>query len=328
MRALKHTILLMIALLPIDVSAQYYFLKRQNEASVYVFGGWQALLYTLENGSVSTTLGGGAGAGYTYYFNNYWSLVTGFEVGTYGADASIDMLHGGKHERHTDRIRPPDMILNSEFERYTEKQNAIYGHIPLMAQLLIPAGDTYEYYLSAGLKVGMLLSGTFQTSFKTMTISAWLPYSGQTIASMPQLGFVQRENLAGMYDASGDLPLRFNIMGAVEGGIRWVFEDGAALYTGIYLDYGLLSVQQQNDVAMVMSTQQVSIFEQHSILESAWEQQAAYPSPLQVPPITSERYTNRVHIGGAGIKIRLAFNASGIPIITRRVRCGCPKEYY
>jgi hypothetical protein len=282
----------------------------------------------MQGGSVSGAVGGGAGAAYTYYFNQWWAISAGIEAGTYGASVSTSILNSGKHEGHTDGIRPPQMILNADYEQYSEKQNAVYGHIPIMAQLLIPGGDTYEYYLSAGVKVGMAMSSSFQMTFDKVKIWAWLPYSAQRIEDVPALGYATRENVAGMYDMSGKLPLGINLAGAAEAGIRWIFEDGAALYTGIYLDYGILNVQRSSDAALVMSTQQPQIFNYRSILEAQYQWQEAFPAPDKPPPVSSQRYVNRVHPTGIGIKVKLAFNASGIPVITRKVRCGCPKEYY
>jgi hypothetical protein len=325
----KHIIALVMVVAPAAAMAQYYYVKRQSEASVYVYGGWSAINYSVSNANSRGMLGGGAGVGYTYYFNNYWALVTGFEVGTYGASMEADVLNSGKYEKYSDGIRPPEMILKGEFSRYRETQNAIYGHIPIMMQLLIPIeGKRHEYYAAAGIKTGMALSSTFQNTYNKLRIWAWLPFSAQTIEDVPQLGFVTRENIAGMYDVSGKLPLKINLMGALEAGIRWKFEDGAALYTGVYLDYGILSVHKQSDNAIVASTAQTNIFEFHSVLDATYQQQEAYKSLTEVPPVVSEQYTNRVHLAGIGIKVRLSFNASGIPIITRTVRCGCPRDFY
>jgi hypothetical protein len=320
---------LTVAFAPVAASAQYDFAKRKNEASVYVYGGWTSLQYMLAGGSHSGTWGGGAGAGYTYYFNDTWALLTGLEAGTFGASTAKDLLLSGKHERHSDNIRPNDMILQGKYVDYSENQTALYGHIPLMLQMLIPMTIRDDYlYVSAGLKLGMMFSGSFQNTFNELTISAYLPFSDALIENVQSLGFVSKKNAANMYDANGSLSLKFNVSATVEGGVRWAFEDGAALYTGIYIDYGLNNLQRISDNAVLMSTEIPNIFTYHSILESKYEQQAVYPSPNAPPPVISEQYVNKINLFAMGLKVKLSFNASGIPIVTRRVRYGCSKDCY
>jgi hypothetical protein len=324
----KHIVIFIaLAVSPAIAVAKYYIVKRQSEAAVYLYGGLSALQYSPQSGTRHTKLGGGGGASYTYYFNDYWGLVVGFEAGTFGASVNSNLLLSGRHEQYTDNIRPREMILNGRYENYEEKQSAVYGHIPLMAQLLIPARK-HNFYLAAGIKFGIALSSSFQTTFDKVTISAYIPFADQTIEEMPQLGFVTRTNTAQMYDVNGKVPLGINLSGAVEGGLRWTLEDGAALYTGIYVDYGILNVQKQRDLSLITGTERAGAFAYHSILESKYEQQAAHPSLYELSPVVSTRYIDRVNLAAVGIKIKLAFNASGIPIITRTVRCGCPSDKY
>ena len=325
----KHiAILAALAFVPAAVSAQYYYVKRQNEAGVYVFGGLSALQYSLSSGSVSARFGGGAGGSYAYFFNDYLALVTGFEAGTFSSSLSGDTILSGKHERHTDNIRPQEMILNGKYENYQETQTAVYGHIPVMAQLLIPAMKAHNFYVAAGVKLGVAFYGLYQTSFSRVTVSAYLPLADLNIVEVPQLGFITRSNVANMYDVNGSVPFGINLAGAAEAGIRWALEDGAALYTGIYLDYGILDIQKTRGISLITSGKTANIFEYHSILESRYQQQAAYPSTTAASPVVTQNYVAGVRLAAVGIKVKLAFNASAIPIVTRSVQCGCPRELY
>jgi hypothetical protein len=208
----------------------------------------------------------------------------------------------------------------------------VFIHIPVMLQVVLPAFyKRNDVYLAAGAKAGMSMSADYRTSYNRLTTSAYFPYSGQTIANIPQMNLVTRTNTQHKYDIDDRLSLGFNVALTGEAGIRWSMEHGAMLYTGFYAFYGLLNVLKQKDAPLVAATTvsaiEPAVWAYTSILEARNQQQTAWTSPDAEPSVVTTRYSDKINLISAGIKIKLAFNADGRPWMKGRRACGCPDDY-
>jgi hypothetical protein len=114
--------------------------KRKNEASVYVSGGYSALQYSIEgSNSTALPLGVGGGADYTYYINNRLGIVTGIDVANFSGNVSIDNVNNGYSGKVISKNgNTEDIIYVGQYDNYNEQQNAVFIHIPVMLQVVLP----------------------------------------------------------------------------------------------------------------------------------------------------------------------------------------------
>ncbi|GHV69092.1 hypothetical protein FACS1894199_17280 [Bacteroidia bacterium] len=187
---------------------------------------------------VAGGIGGGAGFGYTYFMTPQWGISTGLEFSLASATLTADK-YPDEYPLLFPRAVGEDEKLKfiSEFVGYEEKQSATYLHIPLM--LRFQTTGTHRFQVGAGLKVGFALSGSYEGTIKSLSTSATFQQTGVTISDEAQHALTTNSYVP---PYSGDLSLGLNIGIAVDAGMRWGLSDKLGLYTGVYLDYGVMNI--------------------------------------------------------------------------------------
>jgi hypothetical protein len=272
--------------------AQY---QEKHEISIFVNGGYSPLYYYLHNvpdSKFTPGFGGGAGLGYTFFFNNWVGIGTGAEIAMYNSKVTVNQF--------SDHYSSFDGEENFDFRYtvngYAEKQNLYAVQIPLFFQFQFPLlSDEHLTYIALGGKVGFPFSAKYQSSSASYQTSAYYPQYDALLETPVSQGLGTFSNKT-YHDK-----LRFNYplyMLSAEVGMKWLVADNFSLYTGIYCDYSFYDIykNKQYDPFLNYSPDAPAAFTNLSILQSRYYQDNNLNS-----------FTGRIFPHALGIKIRLSF---------------------
>jgi hypothetical protein len=255
----------------------------KHELSVYGVGGYSSIVYTLEaNGDRSGGMGAGAGLGYTFNISSSFGIVTGVEMSTYSSEASFDNVQG----TYSEGTGSSPFDFSYSLKNYKEKQSVTLFSIPVMAQYGLPlGGGSTKFYVSGGLKLGFPISAKADLTSGVATTSIYGKYEDIEYVNIKQHGLVTNEPLPSV---NKDIDLGFSIALALEAGARFSLSDRIGLYTGVYFDYGLNSIQKVNDKHLLeYDKSNETTFKRHSVLNTG--------------------FTDKVNLMSVGLKIRVGF---------------------
>lgn len=258
--------------------------QHKHELSLYGGGGLSALQYEVATGKQKGGPGGNLGLGYHFFFSQQWGLGTGVELACYNTRYNADNI--------SVRYMTTDMEGNgfefrSAVNGYKEKQQAMLLQIPLMLQF--QTGDEHRFYVSAGGKVGIPVSGKYESSNTGIQNSGYYEKENYEYTTQTFMGFGQFTGRG----AEGDMSFKTAFFASAELGMKWRLNGNWSLYTGAYLDYGL------NDIAKKQSRPFV-------------EYNTGSPEDFTVNSIVNSQYqtssfTEKIIPVAAGIRLRLAF---------------------
>jgi hypothetical protein len=278
-------------------SAQYkpkQFAQTKNaskhELSIYSFGGYSPLLYTLSgDGTTKAGIGGGAGLGYTFNINPSIGIVTGIEMNTYATEASFGSVSSNYESGTGTDLFRFSYVLN----KYKETQNVTLFSIPISVQYA-SRGRSIKFYASGGLKLGFPLTAKADISYGYADTDGYFADENVDYEILPKHGFDDNISLP---DTKQDIDLAFSIALAFETGIRFTLSDKIGMYTGVYLDYGLNNIQKVND------KQLLEYDSDHSLrYYTVNERPFFYHSMLNTILV------DKVNLLSAGLKIRISLN--------------------
>jgi hypothetical protein len=270
---MKNIFLLICLLLTVNIAT-----AQSHEFSIYASGGMSSLSYKFDAGTVSGGFGGGGGVGYTYNISPKFGITTGVGFAMYGSKATSDGFSGQYSTFDDgDELQFSYTVATG----YEETQSATLLTIPVMAQYRAPFGSgSMSFYAAGGLKLGLPISAkTLITSVSTS--SGHYLYENQTYENLPQHGFIRA---VGGSKMKSDVDLGFATILALEAGLRFSLSEKTGLYTGLFLDYGLNSIQKSND--------------KHAI-----EYQS--PNSSQVNSILNTGMVDKINLMSVGIKVKL-----------------------
>lgn len=208
-----------------------------GEWNISLGAGGHSLRYGVEQGSTKLGLGGTLGVGYTAFFSRSVGLSFGLEADLYGSSLNIGSL-----SREYLIPTPPDLegnfFLQSVYSGIEEKQHAVFLQVPLMLQFQQPVSKKSFFYLAAGAKAGFAVWQTWSQTVETLTTTGYSDYTRQPFSDMPNHGF---ETKTGS-EESGNLKFDSPVMLALEVGFKWKTSNKNAIYTGVYVDYGLTDI--------------------------------------------------------------------------------------
>lgn len=229
------------------------------------------------------------GVGYAYYFTPALALQTGIEYNRYSNKFALSAL-SGKYETRDNEGDEVEFSYTSN--EYSETVNSGYLQIPVMVQFLAGIDRKNSFYVSAGMKLGLALSSTFDNRLDNLTTEGYYPSLNVTISGdSPDLGFGNYSGLS----SDGELTLNTAFIAAAETGMMWKLSPGMSLYTGAYLDWGLNNIYKGGD--------------SHPV-----EYNRANPGEPLLNSLTSSSaegtasFMEKINIMALGIKVRLAFN--------------------
>ncbi len=222
--------------------------QAKYEYSVYGQAGISTLKYKLsKKGERESDYGGGGGAGFTYYLNDRFGVTTGLELNVYNAQTSYSQTSG---QYTTADITGDQLSYTYSISGYEEKQKTTILSIPIMGQLLFPVSKKNDYrmklFAAGGFKLGIPLKSTFTTDMGSIATTGTYLYEGITYTNLPQHGLTSDWSAEG----SGDINLGFSSMVSLEFGARFDLEQSMACYVGLYLDYGLNTIQKDDNLPL------------------------------------------------------------------------------
>jgi hypothetical protein len=155
--------------------------------------------------------------------------------------------------------------------------------------LQFQTGDEHRFYVSAGGKVGIPVSGKYESSNTGIQNSGYYEKENYEYTTQTFMGFGQFTGRG----AEGDMSFKTAFFASAELGMKWRLNGNWSLYTGAYLDYGL------NDIAKKQSRPFV-------------EYNTGSPEDFTVNSIVNSQYqtssfTEKIIPVAAGIRLRLAF---------------------
>lgn len=255
-----------------------------HEFSVYGFGGLSSLNYKLsEGGTKSGGAGVGAGIGYTFNISDSWGIATGGEISSAGSKATYGSL-SGEYEYGTPGTWEHFRFHYSQ-NGYEEQQKVTLFSVPVMLQFKTLLGSSAHFYLSGGFKIGLPVSARATVSPGTVTTSGEFSYEQIEYRSIEEYGFVTGMPL-GKTESSIDLGISAAL--ALETGVRFSLNDNVALYTGVFLDYGLNDVRSTKD-------------------RHVTGYQIATPSTFVHGSVLNSALTDKANIFATGVKIKISF---------------------
>lgn len=215
------------------ISASTIFAQdNKHEVSVYVAGGLSTLSYEPALGDRSNGLGGNIGIGYTYSLTENLGINTGIEFSLYNAKMKRELFNNVMQQL----VDPSDEELydfHSAVKNYEEKQNAMYINIPLMLQF--QHGEEHKWFIAAGIKLGIPVSGKYKSSASEITNKGFF-YDTQNWGETQEfMGFGTYAN----YSNDEDIDFKVACLFSAEAGMKWRLTDKMSLYTGAYFDYGM-----------------------------------------------------------------------------------------
>jgi opacity protein-like surface antigen len=286
---MKHTFLTVCCLLIMTATITAQNVRKygntsesKHELSIYGFGGYSPISYTLDkNGYVSESIGGGAGLGYTFNISSSFGIVTGVEMTMYGAEASFDNI--------TDKYKEETIERPYEFsyslKNYKEKQSITVFSIPVTAQYGLPLGGSSKFYAAGGFKFGFPTSVKADITPGTATTSMHGIPEDVIYEDMPHHGLVTDKVLP---STQKEPELGFSAALALEAGVGFALTDRINLYTGAYFNYGLNNILKTDDRHLLeYNSADETTFIHNSVLDTG--------------------LTNKATLLSIGLKLRIGF---------------------
>jgi len=201
----------------------------RHTLSLWGAGGVSRLYSHPLSGKTDYGFGGSLGAGYTYFVSRKWGLSLGLEYAFF--QSKTDFLPFSGAYETADLLNNP-IVYTTSTNGYSEKLLAGIWNIPLLATY--ETGGNWKFYASAGLKFGFPVSLRYGGSNSVLTASGYYPDYDQTEIWQNDLGY----GIFNLNGQKGKQDFGVSLAGTLETGIKWRAGVGAALYTGIFVDYG------------------------------------------------------------------------------------------
>lgn len=258
--------------------------------------GLSTLNFDVNNGDKGSKVGGTFGLGYSYFFNEKFSINTGLEVAIYNSDLTAKSFG----HSYVANDGEENFLFNTSVSNYKEKQQSINLNIPIMGQYQIPVLGNHRFYGAAGFKIGIPMSSSFETSGADFATSG--TYTGiegtPTIDNDPMLGFTTFKGRS--VDEDPEFKLAFIL--ALEAGMKWELSSSMSLYTGAYFDYGLNDIRDSSNKSLLVYQAPYT-----DVPYNQWTQNSILNSQYTKDGKTSS-FTDKVVPMVVGVKVRLAFS--------------------
>ncbi|GHV68083.1 hypothetical protein FACS1894199_14780 [Bacteroidia bacterium] len=229
--------------------------------------------------------GGGGGVGYTYLLTPEWGISTGLEFSVASATLTADTYH----DDYSLSLKGEELKFNSDFVGYEEKQSATYLHIPIKARY--QTTGTHRFQVGAGVKVGFALSGSYDVAITSLTTTGDFPKTALTVYDEAQHALTTYPNVT----SSGDLSLGLSVALSVDAGMHWGLSDKLGLYTGVYLDYGVVNILPSPTNRLVGYDPDIAY------------DPASTVSPLPHNSALTTKSVDKANLFSVGVKVGVAF---------------------
>ena len=203
-------------------------------------GGLQGTQYQLPNGKTQLLPGGSLELGYGFRLGNRWNLLSGITGGIYRTRATL-----------------PDGVIFTSYQvddagsafdysmktvGYKETQQFFAAGVPLLLQYHT-TGAGAQWYLDGGGKVFVPFNNSIKVSAAQLTLSGYYPDFNINVSNLPQHGF----GTINGWKSSATTQLKPAAALSAATGFSFALSAGARFYAGVYVDYGLTGLKQNND---------------------------------------------------------------------------------
>jgi hypothetical protein len=255
----------------------------KHEFSFYGTGGMYNLIYKVQGTSSSSDLGGGAGVGYTYNLDEKIGITTGLEFALYGGEVERGSLEGYYTAAFSNS---ENFRFNYAISGYAEQQRTTMITVPVLLQYKTPLSKSSWFVVAGGAKIGLPVSCKTSAQYGTLTTSGEFDYEHVIYdEDMADYGFVT--GLKGV-ENSKRVTLKLAGILTLESGLRFSLSQSAFLYTGLFLDYGMNSIQKTR-------------------AKNVTEYQASNPSKFKHNSALESTNVEKLNFISLGLKIRLSF---------------------
>lgn len=210
------------------------------------FGG-HSLSYTLAQGSRSGMGGYGVEFGYGRFLTNQIGVQLGFGLEGYGSSSTLDyrQVLSGVIDQGGDQYE-----FRTTYQQWKERQRITYLTIPVEGFYRMPVGSHLGVQLSGGVKIGVPLSGSYQSQGGSFTTSGYYSQWNVELSNLPAYGF---DTYSGPY--SGSLNPGMSLSGLLEAGCVYGKNKHYDLYVGAYMSYGFNHVLGSTNVHPIYTAQ-------------------------------------------------------------------------
>jgi hypothetical protein len=253
----------------------------RHEISLYGGGGMSALNYSLDLRGSKTDGAGGIsghlGLAYTWNINDYFGVVTGVELSSFGAKSSYDAISGNRMYGECDFY----YSINS----YVEEQGITFISVPVMFQYSVFLSENKKFYLAGGLKLGFPVNARATLFPGAIKTQGKYDYGSEVYDDVPEKGFYPELKPGNI---SVDIDNSISFAASLETGVRFLLTDKILLYTGAYLDLGLNNIRTSKDKDIIAY-------------------QELTPAILKYASILNTAHVDKVKTFGAGLRVRVSF---------------------
>ncbi|GAP72737.1 OmpA family protein [Candidatus Symbiothrix dinenymphae] len=193
--------------------------------------------------SYRPALGGDVGGGYTYFFHPHWGIAIGASVALFRSKNTLPGITGTIQANDgTDGIAEFGGNGNFDFTYSTKdfsgQQYLLLANIPVMLQYesyVSEHNKSYKYYFKLGPKVGIPLYSKYINRVEEVQTSG--TFWDTPIQSPETMGFVHKN-----IESKGKITTRpIAVFLSAETGFKRDMKNGNWLYTGFYIDYGIIN---------------------------------------------------------------------------------------
>lgn len=265
--------------------------QSRQEASVYLGGGISSLKCDLAGSAKSgSKVGPLFGIGYTYKLNSDWGIVSGLEMAIYQTDITSSQL---KDSYMTKDNYGNDFEWRLGFNNLEENLKSTYINIPIMLRFTPESMD--KLYASFGLKVGIPMSGKYESKYSKLVTSGYYPETGAEYTDLNFRGFGE----FGGNSVKGDIDTKLAFILSAECGLKWKLSGSTNLYAGGYIDYGLNNIAEVSNSGKIIAydAENPTNFEYNSLLSSK------YTEGTETKP-----FIDKIYPFAAGLKVRFGFS--------------------
>ena len=259
------------------VQAQVNESTIRSEVSIYVNGPFSKLSYGNANIKTSINDGIGFGVNYGLYLTDYITLRSGIEYQYFKGNATFTQMQG-----NYDAIDPDGERFEFRYNLldYQEKQNVSYVQVPLLIQYESRGPKTTHFYIAGGIKLGFNVSADYQAEADNLLTSG---YYAQYDALLDAPRFIGFGNFGNYKTNKEDLKLRTNYIASFETGIKINSKKKNAIYIGLFIDFGLKNLIDEQMGANTVQYQpsNPSAFSSNSVITSTQSGAANYLNELR-----------------------------------------------
>lgn len=205
---------------------------------INIGGGIHSLQYTANQCSLEQGYGFVAGVQYNYMFSDYFGVAVGAQVSKLQTSATYN------YSQSLDRVHPDnslDYVLDASFHDWKESQQALLLEIPIEGMFRYAFNSQWALQFGVGVALQLPVSGSFAIDDGYYTTTGYFPATDVTYADLANHGFQTSDGIA--IDVDDKIEYKSFAMGIIADlGVAYSIGRNSAIYAGLYLNYGVMSL--------------------------------------------------------------------------------------